>query len=428
MKSWVLAVALALFALGLFTVPAAAAATADELRSKIAEKNDAILNLEKEIKEYQRQLETTGKEKQSLQNAVALLDLSRKKISADIRITENKIAATDLHLSELSLQITDKETRIALSLSAVGAGLRTLAIMDADAPIVYILRGENMSEAWQQLEELDRFQQSIDKHVEDLRQFKEDLENTKAQTEMARKKLVSLKIELANQKKVLDANRQETSALLAATKNKESNYQKLLAEKQTLHRQFEEELSAYEAELRFTIDPTLLPKTGSGVLSWPLDAVFITQYFGNTEFATRNAQVYNGEGHNGIDLRAAPGTQVRAASSGVVQGTGNTDTTCRGASYGQWVLIRHNNGLSTLYAHLSVIAVSQGQSVSVGQIIGYSGSTGYATGPHLHFTVYATQGVEISQLKSRALACKGKIYTLPLVKDRGAYLNPLSYL
>ena len=227
---------------------------------------------------------------------------------------------------------------------------------------------------------------------------------------------------------MLDANRQETSALLAATKNKESNYQKLLAEKQTLHRQFEEELSAYEAELRFTIDPTLLPKTGSGVLSWPLDAVFITQYFGNTEFATRNAQVYNGEGHNGIDLRAAPGTQVRAASSGVVQGTGNTDTTCRGASYGQWVLIRHNNGLSTLYAHLSVIAVSQGQSVSVGQIIGYSGSAGYATGPHLHFTVYATQGVEISQLKSRALACKGKIYTLPLVKDRGAYLNPLSYL
>src|SRR3989344_4785080 len=343
---------LTLLAFGFFALPSAAQ-TPDELREKIAEKNNAILGLEKEIKEYQGQLETIGKQKQSLQNAIALLDLSRKRIGADISVTENKIAATDLHLSELAFQITDKETGIDTSLSAIGAGLRTLATMDAETPILYILREQNVSDAWEELAELDRFQRSINEHLETLRRLKEDLEGTKAATEAARKKLVSLKIDLANQKKALDANRQETSALLTSTKNKESNYQKLLAEKQELHRQFEEELSAYEAELRFTIDPTLLPKTGSGVLSWPLDAVFITQYFGNTEFATRNAQVYNGEGHNGIDLRAAPGTQVRAASSGVVQGTGNTDTTCRGASYGQWVLIRHNNGLSTLYAHLS---------------------------------------------------------------------------
>jgi len=97
---------------------------------------------------------------------------------------------------------------------------------------------------------------------------------------------------------------------------------------------------------------------------------------------------------------------------------------CPGASYGKWVLVRHTNGLSTLYAHLSVISVSVGDQISGSSVIGYSGNTGYSTGPHLHFTVYATQGVEIMDRKSRVC---GGIYTMPIA-DLRAYLNPLSYL
>jgi murein DD-endopeptidase MepM/ murein hydrolase activator NlpD len=109
----------------------------------------------------------------------------------------------------------------------------------------------------------------------------------------------------------------------------------------------------------------------------------------------------------------------------VVLGTGNTDVTCPNASYGKWVFIKHGNGLSTLYAHLSVISVSKGESVSTSEVIGYSGSTGYATGPHLHFGVYATSGSEITSFASKS--CAGRTYTMP-VADVSAYLNPLSYL
>src|SRR5205814_429469 len=104
-----------------------------------------------------------------------------------------------------------------------------------------------------------------------------------------------------------------------------------------------------------------------------VDSVRITQNFGNTSFATQNPQIYNGHGHNGIDLAASPGTKLKSAATGVVLGTGNTDLTCSGASYGKWVLIKHTNGLATLYAHLSVISVSTGDSVARGQAIGYSG-------------------------------------------------------
>ncbi len=108
----------------------------------------------------------------------------------------------------------------------------------------------------------------------------------------------------------------------------------------------------------------------------------------------------------------------------MVRGVGDTDLVCRGASYGKWILVEHPNGLSTLYAHLSLIKVSTGQQVLLGEIIGYSGNTGYSTGPHLHFTVYATQGVQIAQRKS---AVCGGSYTMPIA-DLKAYLNPMSYL
>jgi murein DD-endopeptidase MepM/ murein hydrolase activator NlpD len=82
-----------------------------------------------------------------------------------------------------------------------------------------------------------------------------------------------------------------------------------------------------------------------------------------------------------------------------------------------------------MYAHLSTILVSQGQQVAVGQVIGYSDTTGYATGPHLHFGVYATDGSEIKTwlTTNPRPVCQGKYYTMP-VATLPAYLNPLSYL
>jgi murein DD-endopeptidase MepM/ murein hydrolase activator NlpD len=125
-----------------------------------------------------------------------------------------------------------------------------------------------------------------------------------------------------------------------------------------------------------------------------------------------------------VDFGIPTGTAVLSSASGIVKGTGDTDAVCPGASYGKWVLIEHPFGLSTLYAHLSVIQVNEGTDVSAGSVIGYSGDTGYSTGPHLHYTVYATQGVKITERKSRV--CKGS-YRMPLA-DLRAYLNPLSYL
>jgi murein DD-endopeptidase MepM/ murein hydrolase activator NlpD len=83
--------------------------------------------------------------------------------------------------------------------------------------------------------------------------------------------------------------------------------------------------------------------------------------------------------HLGVDYAAAQGTPVRSVGLGVVESAGNM------GGYGNAVVIRHNNGHSTVYAHLSKMLVKRGQSVAQGQAVGMVGATGWATGPHLHF-------------------------------------------
>ena len=122
-------------------------------------------------------------------------------------------------------------------------------------------------------------------------------------------------------------------------------------------------------------------KTIAGLkLSWPMVSFQITQRFGPTSFALEPPLGQYRHFHTGVDLSAPLGTPVMAAADGVVVAVGH------GASgYGNFVVIAHGGGIATLYGHLLVTSVSAGKTVARGQVIGLEGSTGFSTGPHLHF-------------------------------------------
>jgi murein DD-endopeptidase MepM/ murein hydrolase activator NlpD len=287
---------------------------------------------------------------------------------------------------------------------------------------------------------MDNLQKEISTNLADIRDLKASLESEKQNKEKQKANLENFKSKLVDQNKLVEINKNSKNQMLTETKNKQSNYQKLLDEKVHLMEALEKEIDDLESKIQIQIDPNSLPHTGSGVLFWPFtkekmadckkftdlkNIYCITQYFGNTPFATANPQIYKSGEHKGVDFRASVGTEILAAASGTVLGTGNTDITCPNASYGKWIMIDHGNGLSTVYGHLSYIKVSNGQHVDRGQLIAYSGNTGYSTGPHLHFEVRATQGTQIGSFVSSI--CSGRVYTIP-VGSLSSYLNPLSYL
>ena len=423
--------------------PSAFADRASDLRNQISDTATRIAQLEAEIQAFQTELNKVAGQKNTLQGAIQALDINRKKIGTDISATEAKIYSANLTIEQLGDNIGNIETTIGSQKNVIERSIRDIYYRDEQSLVESILSGESFTDAMVRTDELLSFQDALEKNIDTLRADQEDLTDHKVSVEETKNKLSALKQDLASQKSSLDIARSEQQKLLTQTKNQESAYQKLLSDKQAARKQFESELDSLQAELTTVVDPSKIPKVGSGVLKWPFSYTFIgnckgketylknpyciTQYFGNTSFSTKNPQIYSGGGHNGIDFGAPSGTPLEAALSGVVKGTGNTDLVKGCYSYGQWILIEHGNGLSTLYGHLSRISVSEGQKVGTGDVIGYSGNTGYSTGPHLHFSVFATQGVQIvrfGDVKKITNCGNARVPVSPV----SGYLNPLSYL
>ena len=398
----------------------AQADTTVEIKNKINDKTDSIAKLEAEIKQYQADIDALGKEKDSLSNTIKSLDISKKKLETDTKITEKKISAKNLEIKNLSSQIGDKGSRISDGKRVISRSLLDIYQMNSASIIESTLGKKSFSDIWSESDQLIELQGGMQDKITDLKNVKADLEDNKKLTEKKKAELIGLTNDLKNQAKIIAQNVKEKNDLLKETKNTEANYNQILLAKQIQKQAFEKEISDLESALKFTLNPNSIPGSSPGVLKYPLDKIRITQYFGNTEFSTKNPSVYKGTGHNGIDLAASIGTPVRSAGVGTVTEVISKSTAQR-CGYGKWIAIKHPNGLSTVYAHLSLPSVVVGQAVDAGQVIGYSGNTGFSTGPHLHFGVYVTQGLQTIESKS----CPGII--IPYAAYN-AYLNPLSYL
>lgn len=415
---------LLLFCFAFWPAKWAFSASIDELKQKIGDRANEIKNLEEEIAELDKNVQKTVGEKQTLSSELKQIDSIKKKLEGDIKVTSKKISLAELNITRLLSEIADKNKRISSSLKSIRDSLKIINELEATSLPERLLSGEKFSTAWNYISNLEDLQVKTIDHIESLENIKRDLETDKMELEGEKNKQLKFNSQLSDQKKIAEQNIKQKNELIKNTSNKEANYRKMLAETEARKRAVESELAQFESDLKIAIDPSSLPTIGQKVLSWPLDVVRITQHFGHTAFSKTQA-IYNGNGHNGIDMGVPIGTPLKAAADGVVLGAGDTDLVCYRASYGKWVMIDHQNGLATIYGHMSLIKVSAGQQVKRGELIGYTGNSGYATGPHVHFTVAATQAVKIGQLKSKVKGCG--TYTIPYGSLNG-YLNPLSYL
>lgn len=417
---------------------AARAESLEELKQSIQQRNEEIRLLEEEAKKFRQEITAQQGRAKTLQGELGRIDRLIMGLKKDITLAERKISAKKMEIDILGSEIIEKRESVKRLQSGIGATLRAVSRRDEEPMVMVMAKRPRLSDFLQEFDQFSALQSKMLGSIDALRAFRKELETKKGEAEEKKSELEDLQLQLRDRTTIQEGEKRARRDLLAATKNQEKKYQELLREYEAKRIALEDEIRAMEDKIRVTIDSSLLPSKGTGVLGFPLPRVSLaacatnikadpttnclTQYFGYTAFAAAGA--YRGSGHNGTDFRAEAGTPVFAGERGTAVATGDTDIGCRRASYGKWILVRHPNNLTTLYAHLSAIGVSTGDTVERGARIGYSGMSGYATGPHLHFSVFATQGVRVENIRSRVC---GTTMTVP-VAATNAYLNPLDYL
>lgn len=402
----------------------------DNLTEQIQQKRKELERLDAEIAEQRKLLNETSGQASTLQSKINSLEASRKKIIGEIKATEVQIQKAELTINKLDLEITDKQKLVDDHSAGIAESIRHINSLENKNVVELFLSSENFSDFWNELEQSIVVQNTFQNEIDYLLSISAELRETKAQKAAEKAQLAQYKKELDGQADAVNQTKAEQQTILTQTKNKEAEYQRLLKEKEAQKKAFEQEVLDIESKIKFLIDPNSYPSAKRGVFSWPLDSITITQQFGGSQFAKTNPGIYGRAFHPGTDFGASIGTKVKSIGSGTVKGMGNTDAYPGCYAWGRWILIEHDNGISSLYAHLSSILVNPGDKVSAGDVIAFSGNTGITTGPHLHLTLYASQGVKIGRYgdyKPGGSGCAATEATGPFA-DLDAYLDPMSYL
>ena len=203
---------------------------------------------------------------------------------------------------------------------------------------------------------------------EQIETDKAALETSKEEQEAAKAKQEAAKADLKDQEAQVDALIQEISG-------QEDQLEAAEAQLKAAANAMDAEIKRLEKEMA---DQIANVPSESGFL-WPLPSSWNTL---SSLFGSRIHPITGKpNNHTGIDIPASKNTNIYAAKSGVVT------TSTYNSSYGNYVVVSHSDGTSTLYAHMNKRAVSKGETVSQGQVIGYVGTTGSSTGNHLHFEI-----------------------------------------
>lgn len=387
------------------------ASLVDDLKKLIQEKTEEIKKLEQESAKYKENLDKTKETKNTLKAQINVLTNEINNLNLNVRKTQAQISETDLTIDLLGQDIIKKSNELVESKKQMSQVLKLLYEYDKTNLMAMLLSSKTFSQALNQQEYLNNLNGEITSYFEKVNNLKSSLEESKKEQEGKKDSLFELKDRLNDQKEIVSIQAGKKNDLLKETKNQEAEYQKILSDLNKQRKSIEEEIGKLEVELQKAIDKSKLP-VGKGILKYPVDNIRLTQNYGMTSYAKSGA--YNGSIHNGIDFGGPVGTPVKSAGDGEVVGVGDNGR----YAYGKWIAIKHTNGLVTLYGHLSLQKVKKGQTIKAGDLIAYMGATGYVTGPHLHFTVYAPDSFTLYQ------STKVSWLWIPI----GAPLNPFDYL
>ena len=349
----------------------------EELENQRQETLEEINDLKNSISNVQGEINELKAEKNSIQSYINQLDDKISVLSQEIQNFEEKIEGKKTDIEETKQELEDAriacdeqydsmKKRIQFIYENPSQSLIELILTSGDF-VDFINRADHVTSMSnydrQMMNKLIKTQEEIERKEETLEAELEELEMMQAELESQKKKVNAS----------INAKKGELSAKaneIGSATGEKSEYQKQLEEQEKLLNEIEEQIAR-------AANPDAYEGTATGFI-WPCPAYTrISSRFGPRPQPVPGAST----NHKGVDLAAPYGANILASAAGVVT------TSKYSASAGNYVVIAHGNGTSTVYMHASSLLVSVGQTVSQGQVIAKVGSTGYSSGNHLHFGV-----------------------------------------
>ena len=348
-----------------------------ELEDKRQETLDEIDNLKESISDVKEEIRDLKTEKTTLQNSIGALDKKSAEIAKKISDFEKKIEekANDIEITKKELE----EANIACDEQYAAMKKRIRYIYENSSKSLWelLLSADSIAEALNRADYVFFMSDYEDRMMEKLKKTKEEIALKEATLQAEYEELEMMKAELETQKQQVTTSINEKKAELSNkleeiddASGERKDYEKQLAEQERLLEEIEDQIAK-------AAQPDVYEGSTTGFI-WPCPAYTrISSYFGPRPQPVPGAST----NHKGIDLAAPYGANILASASGVVT------TSKYSSSAGNYVVIAHGNGVSTVYMHASSLLVTVGQTVTQGQVIAKVGSTGYSSGNHLHFGV-----------------------------------------
>lgn len=366
------------------------------LKERIKEKQDKIDALKNATEEYKERIEEQRGQAVTLENELGILDNIITKVELDIKTTQTRIDALKLEIESITYQIEKQEKQIETDKQRLIEYIRLIYKNDQRSYLEILILNDSFSEFFSQLNYMEELQAELKNSVDRLKLLKETLEVNRADMERNQADLEQLKLELDDQKTKLKEELKAKEILLVETKNNEELFQRLLVQTRQQQNEIDADILNIEEEIKRKLDRLSRGGTDAKttLMRWPIDpSRGITAYFHDPDYPYRHLFE-----HAAIDIRAYQGTQIYAPADGYVARTADN-----GYGYSYIILI-HDNGISTVYGHVSAIYVQQDTFVSEGEIIGLTGGAPgtlgagrLSTGPHLHLEV-RLNGIPVNPL------------------------------
>lgn len=339
----------------------------EEIKDDISDVKNKIKNLENSKKNLQSYINQLDDEAADLAAQMADMEVQIEEKQADIAVQEEELAKAQAVADE---QYENMKIRIQYMYEN-----GTVSFLEA------LLTAGSLSEVLNRIDYITQMSVYDRNMMDEYEAAKAAVAEYKAELELEEQELQLLSEGLKEQKDAVDLLIKTKSSEIAqyqsqinAANSDAKDYQAQLLEQEKALEEVENAIAAAAAAAAGSNDGD----GGASGFLWPCPASRrITSYFGPRKAPVAGASTY----HKGIDIGAASGSAIVASASGVV----TTSTYSRSA--GNYIVISHGGGLSTVYMHCSALYVSVGERVNKGDTIAAVGSTGYSTGPHLHFGI-----------------------------------------